>query len=91
MDLRESTRLGKDWETILIEIPDIGTVMDTPPYKRDVKIISSHIGPIELGDNNRPRSKYFFQCVPDNPLPFLECCGICTERDLCQSLSTMGM
>jgi hypothetical protein len=88
-DLRESVRLGNTWEKITIEVPDIETIKNTPPYQRDITIKSTHMGPIETADSDRSRSKYFYQCIPDNELPFLECCAICTEQELCDSVATL--
>jgi hypothetical protein len=88
-DLRESARIGTDWETMEVTIPNIATVINTPPYRRDITIKSNHIGPIETAEDNRSRSNYFFQCVPDNEIPFLENCGECIERDMCNRLDSV--
>jgi hypothetical protein len=85
-DLRESARLGGIWEEIKIEIPTWDEVMGMPPHRRPTRIITNHMGPIEEAEINRKRSPYWFACVPDNPVPFVNRCEACDDdyRRLCE-------
>jgi hypothetical protein len=88
-EINEEIRKGYEWGTYKYQMDPLEDVKHIKPYKRSVIFTSIPTEDIDNRTEQMGRSKFWFTCIPDNEIPFINNCHTCLAETLTDVLQTL--